>query len=97
MLVPELLLDILEDLKSDEFQLFKWYLSHAILENCKPIPKSHLEDASRANTVNKLMESYREEMAVKISVEILKKMSNNLAAEELRSRYAGVTASRNQN
>lgn len=89
MLVPELLLETLEELQNEEFRTLKWYLSQNILESCKPFPKSHLQNASRTDTVDKIIDSYREELAVNITVEILRKMRNNRAAEELKSRYAG--------
>lgn len=91
MLVPELLLETLEHLNDDEFRKFKWYMSLDILEGCQPIPRSHLENASRTNTVDRLRESYREELAVIISIEVLKKMKNNMAAEQLQSKYGGET------
>lgn len=89
MLVQELLLEILEDLDDEQFRMLKWYLSLKILESCKPIPKSCLQNASRPDTVDRITESYREELAVTITVEILRKIRNNKAADELQSRYAG--------
>lgn len=89
MLVQELLLETLEDLDDEQFRMLKWYLSHKILESCKPIPKSYLQNASRLDTVDKITESYREELVVAITVEILRKIRNNKAADELQSRYAG--------
>lgn len=91
MLVKELLLDILDDLGSDDFQKFNWYLSLAVLENCQPIPKSRLENGRRTDTVNRMVESYRPEVAVNVAVEILRKMGNNLAADGLKCRYRGET------
>lgn len=89
MLVPQLLLEILEDLNSAEFHVFTWYLSLDILENCKPIPKARLENKTRMETVDLILQSYREVLAVTITAEILRKMQNNKAAEELTSRYSG--------
>ncbi|XP_078022246.1 caspase b-like isoform X2 [Epinephelus lanceolatus] len=89
MLVPQLLLETLEELQDDDFETLKWYLSMNILEGCKPIPKSRLGKAPRTNTVSRMIESYGEESAVKVTVEILRKMGNNNAAEKLKSRYAG--------
>lgn len=87
MLVEELLLKILEDLLKAEFDEFKWFLTLDILGNCKPIPRAHLQDASRTDTVDKLLRSYGEETAVKITAEVLKKMKMNKAAEELMRLY----------
>ncbi|KAL7404457.1 hypothetical protein ABVT39_015048 [Epinephelus coioides] len=91
MSVPQLLLETLEDLGDDaDFEKFKWYLSMDILEGCKPIPKSCLGKAPRTNTVSRMTESYTKESAVKVTVEILRKMGNNNAAEKLKNRYAGI-------
>ncbi|KAL7403753.1 hypothetical protein ABVT39_004601 [Epinephelus coioides] len=89
MLVPQLLLETLKELQDDDFETLKWYLSMDILEGCKPIPKSRLGKAPRTDTVSRMIESYGEESAVKVTVEILRKMGNNNAAEKLKSRYAG--------
>lgn len=89
MLVQELLLETLLDLDDEQFRMLKWLLSLNFLESCKPIPKSCLQNASRLDTVDKITESYGEELAVTITVEILRKIRNNKAADELQSRYAG--------
>lgn len=91
MLVPELLLDTMEDLIDSELKTFKWYLTIPILDSCSPIRKSHLETASRTETVSKMIESYGEESAVNITVEILKKMGFNNAAVKLKRMHAGGT------
>lgn len=83
MLVQDLLLGTLEELDSSDFNTFKWHLSHPILEDCTPIPKSRLEHDQRTDTVDRLMESYGQRLAVNITIEVLKKMNNNLAAEQL--------------
>ncbi|XP_070683786.1 pyrin-like [Pempheris klunzingeri] len=94
MLVPELLLETLEELGSDDFKTFKWYLSMKILDSCKPIPKSLLETTFRPETVSTLIDRYGEDLAVDISVAILKKMNNNKAAVELqKTRTAGSSTS----
>ncbi|XP_049900336.1 uncharacterized protein LOC126390196 isoform X2 [Epinephelus moara] len=88
MSVPQLL----EDLGDDDFETLKWYLSMDILEGCKPIPKSRLGKAPRTDTVSRMIESYGEESAVKVTVEILRKMGNINAAEKLKNRYAAPLA-----
>ncbi|KAG7222587.1 hypothetical protein INR49_016184 [Caranx melampygus] len=89
MRASELLLETLEELVKSDFDKFKWYLSMDILEGCKPIPRSYLEEASRINTVSKMAEYYVEELAVSISIEILKKMNMNNTAVKLTNKYAG--------
>ncbi|XP_044043709.1 pyrin-like [Siniperca chuatsi] len=88
MLVPQLLLETLEELLEDDFKQLKWYLSMTVVDSCRPIPKSHLEMASRRDTVSKMVESYGEESAVNITVEILKRMNANNAAVMLQNKYA---------
>ncbi|XP_029706788.1 uncharacterized protein [Takifugu rubripes] len=88
MLIQELLLKILEDLLKEDFKTFKWYLTLDLLENCNPIPRAHLQDASRIETVDKLLRSYSEETAVKITNEALRRMNMTKASEELMSAYA---------
>uniref|UniRef100_A0A3Q1HAW3 Pyrin domain-containing protein n=1 Tax=Anabas testudineus TaxID=64144 RepID=A0A3Q1HAW3_ANATE len=68
---------------------FKWYLNMSIVDGCKPIPTSKLEEANQQRTVNVMIESYREAPAVNLTVEILRKMNMNNAAEELQKTYAG--------
>lgn len=95
MLVEELLLKILDDLLKEEFQTFKWYLTLDLLENCNPIPRAHLEDASRIEAVDKLLKCYNEEKAVKIANEALRRMKMTKASEELMSLYAAGETDRN--
>ncbi|XP_070776903.1 NACHT, LRR and PYD domains-containing protein 10-like [Enoplosus armatus] len=88
MLVQQLLLETLEELRNDDFKMLKWYLSLKILDGCKPIAKSRLETASRAETVSRMSESYGEESAVSVTAAILKKMNFNGAAVRLQNTYA---------
>lgn len=91
-MVEELLLKILEDLLKEEFKTFKWYLTLDLLENCNPIPRAHLQDASRIEAVDKLVKSYGEETAVKIANEALRRMKMTKSSDELMSLYtAGET------
>uniref|UniRef100_UPI0037E70E9E uncharacterized protein n=1 Tax=Semicossyphus pulcher TaxID=241346 RepID=UPI0037E70E9E len=92
MSVQELLLETLEDLIEDDFKKLKWFLSMKIRDSCKPIPTSRLETASRIDTVRRMMESYSEDTAVSLTVEILRKMNHNEAAGRLESAYAGQKA-----
>ncbi|KAK2817357.1 hypothetical protein Q5P01_025548 [Channa striata] len=88
MLVAELLEKSLEDLLKDDFEKFKWYLTMEVSGGCEPIPKAALEDATRWKTSEKMIESYGEALAVKITVEVLKKIPNINAAEKLQKAYA---------
>ncbi|XP_074485867.1 caspase b-like [Sebastes fasciatus] len=91
MAVPQLLLGTLEDLREDDFETFKWHLTNGVFEGCKPIPLSRLEKKSRRDTVSRMIESYGVDKSVINTVEILKKMSHNDAAEKLKNKYAELT------
>ncbi|KAK5873310.1 hypothetical protein PBY51_018361 [Eleginops maclovinus] len=91
MVVPQLLLGTLEDLTKQDFETLKWYLSMEVLDGCRPVPKARLEEASRTETVTRMIQSYGEEAAVSVAVEILMRMRNIQAAQELQSRHAGGT------
>lgn len=88
MAVRLLLLRTLEDLRKDDFEKFNWHLKSDVLEGCEPIPQSFLESPSRTDTVSRMIDSYGEDKSVNITVEILKLMRNNYAAERLKDRYA---------
>ncbi|XP_008291272.1 pyrin-like [Stegastes partitus] len=88
MQVQQLLLEILEDLIDEELKMFQWYCTMDNLDECKRFPKTRLDKASRIVTVTKLTESYGEESAVRLTVEILKKMRNNSLADKLCNMYA---------
>lgn len=89
MLVPMLLLGTLEELLDDDLKMLKWYLSMHVSGSCAPIPRSHLDKASRTETVSKMIERYGEEDAVNITIEILKKMNFNDTAGKLENKYTG--------
>uniref|UniRef100_A0A1A7WLG1 Pyrin domain-containing protein n=2 Tax=Iconisemion striatum TaxID=60296 RepID=A0A1A7WLG1_9TELE len=87
MAVPKLLLHTLENMTNDNFNQFKWYLNLEVPKGRKPIPKSHLEGATQIETVTKMTESYGEDKAVEITIEILKAQGLNGTAEKLRNDY----------
>ncbi|KAF1394715.1 hypothetical protein PFLUV_G00004030 [Perca fluviatilis] len=89
MQVPLLILDTLDELGADEFKRFRWNLTQPVLDGFEPIRKGHLENADRQDTVSKMIDRYGEETAVKVAVEILKRMNHNNAAEKLKKTYAG--------
>ncbi|KAK9540724.1 hypothetical protein VZT92_003158 [Zoarces viviparus] len=92
MAVLELLLETVEDLIDKDFKKFKFWLGNGV--DFRPIPRSYLENADQMDTVGKMIDTYGEEMAVKNAVDVLKKMGNNNAAQQIKSRYtaAGNTA-----
>ncbi|KAK9540722.1 hypothetical protein VZT92_003157 [Zoarces viviparus] len=86
MAVPRLLLETLEDLPKCDFDKFKWFLRNGV--DFTPIPRFYLENADRMDTVDRMVETYGEEMAVSNAVEVLKEMRHNYEAEQLKNSYA---------
>ncbi|KTG02784.1 hypothetical protein cypCar_00044560 [Cyprinus carpio] len=80
--VKELLVNSLNELIKDDLRTFQWYL-----KNHKLIPKSEMENADVSDTVDKMEECFGPEEAVKITVDILRKMNKNPLAEELENKY----------
>ncbi|XP_059410951.1 protein NLRC3-like [Carassius carassius] len=82
--VKELLVNSLNELVKDDLKKFQWHLN-----NRKPqgIPKSEIENADVLDTVDKIVERFGAEEAVKITVDLLRKMNQNLLAEELENKY----------
>ncbi|XP_033943671.1 uncharacterized protein [Pseudochaenichthys georgianus] len=83
--VGELLLETLESLGTEYFGKFKCGL---YIRTYKHITWRKLKDASRGQTVKQMTRILGEKMAVKVTVEVLKKMKNMKAAAELRKKYA---------
>ncbi|XP_067091632.1 NACHT, LRR and PYD domains-containing protein 3-like isoform X7 [Osmerus mordax] len=81
----EHLLGTLEKLGEDDMKTFQWFLQKKVLDGFDPIPKSRLEGAARTDTVDRMVETYTLEGALKISVEILGKMDQNNLAKWLMS------------
>ncbi|XP_062290300.1 NACHT, LRR and PYD domains-containing protein 3-like isoform X2 [Scomber scombrus] len=75
MAVRKKLLNTLEDLTDEEFTKFKWYLR-------SDIPTSHLEKADRPNTVDKILQKYKQQ-SVEVVKKTLKEISRNDLVEEL--------------
>ncbi|XP_034543282.1 uncharacterized protein LOC117815586 [Notolabrus celidotus] len=89
MQAAPLILDTLDELGADEFKRFRWNLSQPVLNGCQPIRKGLLESADRQDTVGKMIDSYGEEAAVNLAVDILKRMNHNNTAEKLRRAFSG--------
>ncbi|XP_076869696.1 NLR family CARD domain-containing protein 3-like [Brachyhypopomus gauderio] len=86
--IPEELLSVLEELKTTDLKTFQWHLTTTV-EDDKRIPKAHLENADRHDTVDKMVQKYGPDGAVEITVDILKKMDQNQLAEDLRTKHSG--------
>uniref|UniRef100_A0A8B9HMR9 NACHT, LRR and PYD domains-containing protein 3-like n=1 Tax=Astyanax mexicanus TaxID=7994 RepID=A0A8B9HMR9_ASTMX len=85
--VPELLLETLEDLLEEDLHKFYWYLTKGNVLNGFPhIPKSQLENASRWETVDKMVLKYQKHGAVDLTLKILSKINQNQLALDLRTK-----------
>ncbi|XP_037388078.1 NACHT, LRR and PYD domains-containing protein 3-like isoform X1 [Pygocentrus nattereri] len=78
------LLDILEELLSDDLKKFQWHLTNGV-EGFRHIPKSLMENVNRFNTVDTMVERYPQNGAVEITLKILNQMNQNELAEKLRT------------
>ncbi|XP_048046272.1 tripartite motif-containing protein 16-like protein isoform X2 [Megalobrama amblycephala] len=79
----EYLLDVLDDLKTEELKKFKWYL-----KNSYRVQSSDLEKAKHStDTVDLMKKRFGPEEAVKIMVVILRKMNQNHLADQLEKKH----------
>jgi len=81
--VKKLLLNSLENLTEDPLKKFQWNLEND--HEC--ITKSDMENADRMNTVDKMVDCFGPEEAVKITVEILRNINQNNLAEQLENKH----------
>lgn len=81
MAVQRRILNILEELDNQEFDKFKWYLQLPpdILHGIS-IPKSHLDNANRWETVTRIVEKHNQQ-AVEVVKSTLQKIGKNDLAE----------------
>lgn len=80
--VKELIVNSLKELVKDDLKEFQWYLKH---HEC--VSASEMENADILDTVDKMVKHFGPEEAVMITINILKKMNQNLLAEELENEY----------
>ncbi|XP_023270614.1 E3 ubiquitin-protein ligase TRIM21-like [Seriola lalandi dorsalis] len=81
----EELLNILLDLNEDQFKRFKFYLRD------DGIPLADLEKADRPDTVELMINKYRDRGALKVTSEVLQKISRNDLVERLQNFRPKVT------
>ncbi|XP_026094937.1 stonustoxin subunit alpha-like [Carassius auratus] len=79
--VSEQLLEALDDLVTDELKRFKWHL-----RNHKVFSAAALENADAPDTVDLMMKRFGPEKALKMTVDILRKMNHNHVAEQLENK-----------
>ncbi|KAI2644008.1 NLR family CARD domain-containing protein 3 [Labeo rohita] len=83
--VKRKLYDTLDDLEKEKLKRFKSYLRED-----GPIPVSELEEAGTTDTVKQMLDRFGPERAVKITLDILKKMNQNHLSEQLENKLAEV-------
>ncbi|XP_056608877.1 NACHT, LRR and PYD domains-containing protein 12-like, partial [Triplophysa dalaica] len=83
--VKELLKNSLNDLRKEQLKEFQWHL-----KNDYKVPVSHLEKADVLDTVDRMVQSYEPEDAVKITRKILMKINQNQLAKDLKEGAAAV-------
>ncbi|XP_048059718.1 NACHT, LRR and PYD domains-containing protein 12-like [Megalobrama amblycephala] len=81
--VKELLEKSLNELEEAELKKFQWHLRN----DHESISKSDMENADRLKTVDKMVECFGPEEAVKITVEILRKINQNDLAKQLENKH----------
>ena len=80
------LLKLLEDLRDDQFEKFKWHLKN---EKVDDIQESQLETAKRQNVVDLMVQKYEFSGAVEVMKSVLKKIGRNDLVEELSNISSG--------
>ncbi|XP_034535337.1 uncharacterized protein LOC117809940 [Notolabrus celidotus] len=84
--VKEELWKILQDLKEEEFQTFKWFLKlDDNVEGFSGIPVAQLEKAERQHAVDLLVQKYQGAGAVRVTMEVLEKISRNDLVQRLKN------------
>ncbi|KAL1276552.1 hypothetical protein QQF64_036175 [Cirrhinus molitorella] len=83
-MASELLVNSLKELIEAELKEFHWHLKNAYN---KCISKSEMEKADIFDTVDKMVACFGAEEAVKVMVEILRKMNQNDLAEQLENEH----------
>ncbi|XP_016404465.1 apoptosis-associated speck-like protein containing a CARD isoform X1 [Sinocyclocheilus rhinocerous] len=84
MAVHQILLDCLDELVSEELDIFKWHLTQGIHDF--KIPKSQLEKKSRCDIVECMIQRYSPDGAGKLTLLVLEKMNQMNNAKELREK-----------
>ncbi|KAI1893220.1 hypothetical protein AGOR_G00121460 [Albula goreensis] len=80
--MADLILEILEKLRKEDFEKFKLYLNENVPEGCSPVLWEQLEEGSVAGVAS-LMKKYYSDKMVDLTVEILKKIQRNDLVQRL--------------
>eukprot|EP00064_Thunnus_orientalis_P018574 superscaffoldBa00004325_g18675 len=71
------ILNILDDLRDNDFERFKWFLKNEKVGNIAPIKENPLSKAERQDVVDLMVQKYEFAGAVEVIRSILKKISRN--------------------
>lgn len=81
------MVNILDEVTSEEMKRFQWLLIRHQRRGYEPIKKSELDrDTSRENTVELMVNKYKENGALGVTINILKNMNQNTLADELKTK-----------
>ncbi len=80
--VKELIVNSLKELVKNDLKEFQWHL-----KNYECVSASEMENADILDTVDKMVAHFGPKEAVKITMNILKKMNQNLLVEELENEH----------
>lgn len=81
------MVNTLDEVTSDEMKRFQWLLIKHKRYGIEPIKRSELDrDTSRENTVELMVNKYRLNGALGVTINILKGMHQNTLADELKTK-----------
>lgn len=81
--LQEKLWQTLQRLTQDQFENFKWLLKIGVLDGFPSIPEAHLEGAEKRVTVDLMVQTYQGSGALKVTLEVLRKISRNDLVKDL--------------
>uniref|UniRef100_A0A087X5H0 NACHT domain-containing protein n=1 Tax=Poecilia formosa TaxID=48698 RepID=A0A087X5H0_POEFO len=86
MALKQILFETLQQLGDEEFRSFKWFLQQSDeLDGLPVIPKSHLENADRQETVDQMVQKYNH-----LAVQVLKKNLQKIYRNDLQHQLANI-------
>ncbi|CAK6983523.1 caspase b-like [Scomber scombrus] len=77
------LINLLDDLREEDFKIFKWHLKKEKLGDIEPIKESKLGKAERPDVVDLMVEKYKFAGAVEVTKSLFQKISRNDLVDKL--------------